>query len=126
MHRPDGIPAGAAPLVTPGHALPCKHILHVTGPMVPDHRPTQTQQDQLRSCYSGCLDAAKANGLKSVAFCCISTGLFGYPQQEAAQVALATVSEWLAQPYNKGILDKVVFVTFLQADHAIYQQLLAQ
>jgi O-acetyl-ADP-ribose deacetylase (regulator of RNase III) len=66
------------------------------------------------------MDAARAHGLRSIAFCCISTGLFGYPPEQAAHVALEAVSAWLAA--NAGALDLVVFDTFLETDLALYTQ----
>ena len=94
---------GTTPLVTPGHHLPCNHVLHVTGPCVPGGQGTPTAEHtrQLQNCYRLCLDAAKEHDMKSIAFCCISTGLFGYPQDLAAATALSTVHEWLEEETNR-------------------------
>ncbi|CAK9062374.1 Protein-ADP-ribose hydrolase, partial [Durusdinium trenchii] len=84
--------AGTPPLVTKAYHLPSKAVLHVTGPQIsPGSRPSSLAREQLRNAYTSCLDAAKEAGLKSVAFCCISTGLFGYPAAEAADIALTAV-----------------------------------
>jgi O-acetyl-ADP-ribose deacetylase (regulator of RNase III) len=113
--------AGTTPLLTPGHALPARHVLHVTGPQLAPGRgvrPTATQVEQLTACYTGCLDVALGAGLRSVAFCCISTGLFNFPQEDAAQVAVRTARAWcLAHP---SALDTIVFDVFLDADRDLY------
>ena len=114
--------------VTPAFSLPARFVLHTVGPFVdrdePDE-PTQRQADQLAACYTSCLDAAEATGsIASVAFCCISTGLFGYPQQEAAALAVRSVLGWLsAHPAAK--VQHVIFDVFTDADERIYQRILA-
>lgn len=114
--------------VTPAFNLPARFVLHTVGPFVnrdePDE-PTQQQADQLAACYTSCLDAAEATGsIASVAFCCISTGLFGYPQQEAATLAVRTVLGWLsAHPAAK--VQHVIFDVFTDVDERIYQRILA-
>ena len=115
-------PTGSAKL-TPGYNLPAAFVLHTVGPIVPDGRPTAQQAEQLASCYRACLDvAATEPRIRSVAFCCISTGVFGYPQQAAAAVAVETVRRWLtARP---GRFDLVVFNVFADADREIYERLL--
>eukprot|EP00946_MAST-07B_sp_MAST-7B-sp1_P004761 g4761.t1 len=119
---------GTTPLVTPGHHLPCNHVLHVTGPCVPGGgrgRPTAEHTRQLQNCYRLCLDAAKEHDMKSIAFCCISTGLFGYPQDLAAATALSTVHEWLEEETNRAAaLETIVFVTYLATDNAIYKDIM--
>jgi len=94
----------------------------VTGPRVRrGEPPSPREKAALQACYTGCLEAAKEKGLRSVAFCCISTGLFGYPQADAAEAALEAVRGWLAAPGNGGALEAIVFVTFLQQDNDIYK-----
>ena len=78
---------------------------------------------QLALCYESCLDCAKENGLRSVAFCCISTGVFGFPKEEAAGIAVRTVIEWLAHNEAAERMD-IVFNVFGREDEAIYQGLL--
>lgn len=105
--------------ITKGYCLPCKHVLHTVGPICEDHVP---RPRELASCYTSILDTAVAHGLRSVAFCCISTGVFGYPGEPAAQVALQTVATWLAQPANAGKMDMVLFNVFTPKDHDIYKR----
>ncbi len=118
--------AGTAPLLTPGYALPARHVLHVTGPQLPPGRgvrPTAPQVEQLTTCYTGCLDSAFGAGLRSVAFCCISTGLFNYPPEDAVLVAMHTARAWcMAHP---SALDTIVFDVFLDADRDLYAATLA-
>lgn len=112
-------PTGMAK-ITPAYNLPCDYVLHTVGPIVRG-RLSEKDCDLLKSCYLSCLRLAEENGVKSVAFCCISTGVFGFPQQEAAQIAVATVREYQQQS-NSGI--KVIFNVFKDDDLMIYQQLL--
>ena len=112
-------PTGGAK-VTPGFDLPARNVLHTVGPIVPDGRPSRRDQALLASCYRSCLGLAHERGLSQVAFCCISTGEFGYPQREAARVAVETVRSFLSEhPYMK-----VVFDVFSDVDLGIYQELL--
>lgn len=99
--------AGTTPLVTKAHYLPAKAVLHITGPQLQPGRPTpptETERSTLQACYTGCLDACKEHGLRSIAFCCISTWIFGYPQQAAAEAAteaaMEAVKGWIAIPEN--------------------------
>ena len=140
MRARGGAPlaAGTAPLLTPGFALPAQHVLHVTGPALRrGAEPTAAQDAQLASAYRGCLDAARRAGLRSVAFCCISTGIFGFPQERAAGIALRTTRDWLdggwrAEDGGGGgggaepALDAVVFDTFMAQDEALYRRLAPQ
>ncbi|MCR4784856.1 MAG: protein-ADP-ribose hydrolase [bacterium] len=91
-------PTGQAK-ITPGFNLPCEYILHTVGPIV---RGRLTQQDcqLLASCYNSCLKLANKHKCESIAFCCISTGVFGFPQQEAAEIAVQTAREFLAGSVN--------------------------
>ena len=113
-------PTGTAK-ITPAYNLPAKHVIHTVGPIAGGH-PTELHRRQLASCYTSCLDLAAANGLASVAFCCISTGVFGFPQKEAARIAVRTVGEWLDA---SGSDMAVIFNVFLREDEAIYKSLLA-
>jgi O-acetyl-ADP-ribose deacetylase (regulator of RNase III) len=114
-------PTGVA-FATPGFNLPAAHVLHVVGPIVPDGRPTAAQRGQLADCYRSCLAEAAALGLRSVAFCCISTGVFGYPTGEAARTAVATVRQLLA---GGSPVARVVFDVFSERDEALYRAALA-
>lgn len=112
-------PTGQAK-ITPAYNLPCKYVLHTVGPIV-QGRLTQRHREQLASCYRSCLELAEENGCGSIAFCCISTGVFGFPQAEAAQIAIDTVKRYQAET-GSGI--RVVFNVFKDEDLAIYQALL--
>uniref|UniRef100_A0A7S1UKE1 Macro domain-containing protein n=1 Tax=Phaeomonas parva TaxID=124430 RepID=A0A7S1UKE1_9STRA len=121
QERRSRLSAGTAPIVTPGHALPARHVLHVTGPQVRSgSEPTAEQSAQLAAAYRNCLGAAKARGIRSIAFPCLSTGLFGFPQQLAAELALRTVRDWLCLDANAGAMDAVVFNVFTPKDAELY------
>ena len=107
--------------VTPAYNLPSRHVFHTVGPIVPGHNPGPREELLLRRCYESCLAEASRRGLGSIAFCCISTGVFGYPQKTAAKVAVDTVRQYLF--HNDSQL-KVVFDVFLPSDEAIYTALL--
>ena len=110
-------PTGRAK-ITPGFNLPAKFVLHTVGPIV-SGRLSERHCRELASCYESCLALAAENDLLSVAFCCISTGVFGFPQKEAARIAVETVTAF----QKKHPID-VVFNVFKEADLAIYRGLL--
>lgn len=110
-------PTGSAKL-TPGFCLPAKYVLHTVGPIV-SGRLTERQCKALASCYESCLALAEENGIRSVAFCCISTGVFGFPQGAAARIAVETVKS-----YRKHSRIDVVFNVFKEADLRLYNALL--
>ena len=112
-------PTGRAK-ITPAYNLPCRFVLHTVGPIVPGIL-TETHCRQLADCYRSCLELAADTGLKSIAFCCISTGEFHFPQKKAAEIAVQTVTRFLQE--NKKI-EKVVFNVFKQEDYDIYKKLL--
>ena len=112
-------PTGQAK-ITPGFCLPCKHVIHTVGPIV-QGRLTEEHERLLASCYTSCLNLAAENGLKSLAFCCISTGVFLFPNQRAAEIAVETVREWLDET---GSDMKVIFDVYKDLDLSIYQKLL--
>ena len=107
--------------ITQAYNLPSQHVIHTVGPIA-GGRPTDVHRAQLASCYRSCLDLAAENDLHSIAFCCISTGIFGFPQQEAAQIAVDTVRGWL-RSHDAGMT--VVFNVFSQVDEDIYHGILA-
>lgn len=112
-------PTGCAK-ITAAYNLPSRHVIHTVGPIA-NGRPTELHRAQLASCYRSCLDLARENGLSSIAFCCISTGVFGFPQQEAAQIAVKTVRKWLDRTSAQMT---VVFNVFTDSDYDIYADLL--
>ena len=112
-------PVGHAKL-TPAFNLPSRYVLHTVGPCVTG-RVTQAQQRELAACYRACLMLAAQHGLRSVAFCCISTGVFHFPNALAARIAVDTVRACLAE---KTPVQKVVFNVFRDEDRALYQTLL--
>lgn len=112
-------PTGQA-IITPAFNLPCRYILHTVGPIV-DESPTERDCAQLESCYRACLTLAAENHLESIAFCCISTGEFHFPNEQAAQIAVQTVKTFLNQ---KSSVKKVIFNVFKDLDREIYARLL--
>ena len=112
-------PTGQAK-ITPAFNLPCRYILHTVGPIV-DESPTERDCAQLESCYRACLTLAAENHLESIAFCCISTGEFHFPNEQAAQIAVQTVKTFLNQ---KSSVKKVIFNVFKDLDREIYARLL--
>ena len=112
-------PTGQAK-ITPAFNLPCKYVLHTVGPIVSGELTPQHCQ-QLADCYRACLDLAEENGVQSIAFCCISTGVFHFPPRRAAQIAVQTVKEWMQADQR---VQKVIFNVFSQQDEEIYDELL--
>ncbi len=105
--------------ITPGFNLPAKYVIHTVGPVIPDGKPTQEQEEQLASCYRSYLDIAEDYGLHSIAFCCISTGVFRFPRQRAAEIAVETV-----RTYPRKHIKTIIFNVFTDTDYDIYQQLI--
>ena len=112
-------PTGRAK-ITPAFNLPCKYVLHTVGPII-SGRVTKEGEELLASCYRSCLELAAENGLESVAFCCISTGEFHFPNELAAQIAVETVKDFLKKQTS---VKKVIFNVFKDLDKAIYEKLL--
>ena len=112
-------PTGAAK-ITAGYNLPARHVLHTVGPIV-HGTLTEEHRQLLASCYRSCLTLAAKNGLKSVAFCCISTGEFHFPNDAAAEIAVREVRAFLAENTS---VERVVFNVFKDADLHIYERLL--
>ena len=106
--------------ITPAYNLPCGSVIHTVGPIVQDTL-TEEHCRLLASCYNSCLELAVQNSIDSIAFCCISTGVFGFPQEEAAQIAIKTVRSFLK---NHDI--KVIFNVFKEDDYEIYKRLLGR
>ena len=112
-------PTGQAK-ITPAFNLPCRYVLHTVGPII-SGRVTKEDKELLASCYHSCLELAAENSLESVAFCCISTGEFHFPNDLAAEIAVATVKEFLKKQTS---VKKVIFNVFKDLDKAIYEKLL--
>lgn len=106
--------------ITDAFNLPCKLVIHTVGPIA-EGAPTESDCRLLANCYTSCLDAAEEAGCKSIAFCCISTGVFGFPQDQAAAVAVEAVRKWLDQHDSPMT---VVFNVFSDRDESIYRRLL--
>ncbi|EDV23784.1 uncharacterized protein TRIADDRAFT_27195, partial [Trichoplax adhaerens] len=115
-YRLNGCEPGNAK-ITKGYRLPAKHVIHTVGPIGQEPKT-------LTSCYNRCLELAKVHQIRSVAFCCISTGIYGYPNDAAAHVALETIRKWLDKDDNFDAVDSIIFCVFLSQDDAIYRKLL--
>ena len=106
--------------ITPAFNLPCDYVIHTVGPIV--HGPLMKKHERLlRSCYESCLGIADENGIESIAFCCISTGVFMFPNERAAKIAVDTVKEYREKTKSK---IKVIFNVFKDEDERIYRKLL--
>ena len=112
-------PTGQAK-ITPAFNLPCKWVIHTVGPIV-NVKLEQRHCELLKSCYNSCLKIAEENGVKSIAFCCISTGVFGFPKREAAKIAVKTVKEYKEKTKSD---IKVIFNVFKDEDREIYENIL--
>ena len=112
-------PTGEAK-ITPAYNLPCKYVLHTVGPII-QGKLTKRDEDLLASCYRSCLELAEKNQVKSIAFCCISTGEFHFPNERAAQIAVETVKEYKRHTNSKM---KVIFNVFKEIDWHIYREFL--
>ena len=112
-------PTGQAK-ITPGYNLPCKYVLHTVGPIV-QGQLTKEHEELLASCYRSCLELADKNGVKSIAFCCISTGVFMFPNERAAEIAVQNVRDYRTET-NSSI--EVIFNVWKDIDYEIYWKLL--
>ncbi len=112
-------PTGQAK-ITLAYNLPCDYVIHTVGPIVRGGR-TKKHEELLASCYRSCLEIAEENGVESIAFCCISTGVFMFPNKRAAEIAVETVKKYKEET-NSHI--KVIFNVFKDEDEAIYHRLL--
>ena len=110
-------PTGQAK-ITPAFNLPCRYVLHTVGPII-SGRVTKADKELLASCYRSCLELAAENGLENVAFCCISKGEFHFPNEQAAQIAVETVKQFMNR---KTSVKKVIFNVFKDLDKTIYEK----
>lgn len=113
-------PTGKAK-ITRGYNLPCKYVIHTVGPIVLDILTVDLCKE-LTSCYRSCLQSAIEKEIRSIAFCCISTGEFRFPNDEAARIAVNTVQEFLRSDNNA--FDKIIFNVFKPIDKELYEKLL--
>ncbi|XP_050981167.1 ADP-ribose glycohydrolase MACROD2 isoform X9 [Labeo rohita] len=116
-HSLNGCDTGKAK-ITCGYDLPAKYVIHTVGPIARGN-VGQTQKDDLEACYKNSLKLMKDNNLRSVAFPCISTGIYGFPNDPAAEIALETVRQWILD--NQDEIDRVIFCVFLETDYDIYK-----
>lgn len=112
----------AVPMLTPGYNLPAEHVVHIVGPIVRTHVTDGLRRD-LTECYTNTLELCAENDIRSVAFCAISTGVFHFPKDEAAAIAVAATEDWLRA--HPGRIDRVVFAVHGNANRAIYEGLLS-
>ncbi|MBR0160820.1 MAG: protein-ADP-ribose hydrolase [Oscillospiraceae bacterium] len=115
---PDYEQPTAIPMLTDGYNLPAKKVVHIVGPIVQGILTKDLEQD-LSDCYKNTLDLCLENGLKSVAFCCISTGVFHFPNRRAAEIAVKTVADWMKQ--HPAAMERVIFNVFKDEDKAYYE-----
>ncbi|MBO7514502.1 MAG: protein-ADP-ribose hydrolase [Lachnospiraceae bacterium] len=108
----------AVPMLTGGYNLPAKHVVHIVGPIV-QYELTPELKESLAACYRNTLDLCAENGIKSLAFCCISTGVFRFPGKPAAEIAVKTVTNWLAAHPDK--MERVIFNVFKDEDKEYYE-----
>ena len=113
-------PTGQAK-ITPGFNLPAKYVLHTVGPVIDDEVSAEAET-LLASCYHSCLELAEQHNLRSIAFCCISTGVFCFPPERAAKIAVNTVEEFLRK---ETCIQRIIFNVFKDSDRLIYEELLS-
>ncbi len=109
-------------VVTPAYNLPSQYIFHTVGPVVQDGKPSKENEADLKKCYLSCLDKAGEMNLKTIAFCCLSTGVYGYPKHLAAKAAVDAVREW--QDRNRDL--NIIFNVFLDEDKHHYEHELSR
>ncbi len=108
----------AVPMLTDGYNLPAKKVVHIVGPIV-SGRLTKALEEDLADCYRSTLDLCLGNEIKSVAFCCISTGVFHFPNRRAAEIAVQTVTDWMDQ--HPGQMERIIFNVFKEEDKIYYE-----
>ena len=111
----------AIPMITNAYNLPAKNVIHIVGPIVKD-RLTPELEQKLVNCYTNILNMCLENNLKSVAFCCISTGVFRFPNKRAAQIAVKTVKEWSLE--HPEAMKRIIFNVFKEEDRKYYEEIL--
>ena len=116
----DYLQPTAHPMLTDAYNLPAKKVVHIVGPIV-QNRLTQELEKKLVDCYRNTLDICMENGLATVAFCCISTGVFNFPNKRAAEIAVQTVNDWMRE--HPGCMERVIFNVFKDEDKKYYEEL---
>lgn len=109
----------AVPMITDAYNLPAKKVIHIVGPIV-SYELTERLEKDLEKCYINTLDMCLENHLRSIAFCCISTGVFRFPNDRAAKIAVSTFIKWLEQHQDK--MERVIFNVFKKQDKKLYEQ----
>ncbi|MEE8807729.1 MAG: protein-ADP-ribose hydrolase [Lactimicrobium sp.] len=109
----------SVPMLTSGYNLPASHVIHVVGPII-SGALTEQKEEELAACYTNVLYLCVENHLRSVAFCCISTGVFHFPPEKASAIAVNTVTAWLQK--HPGVMDRVIFNVFTDQDRRYYEQ----
>ncbi|XP_040285913.1 ADP-ribose glycohydrolase MACROD2 isoform X2 [Bufo bufo] len=117
-----GCPTGQA-RITCGYDLPAKYVIHTVGPIARGQLSGLHKED-LANCYKSSLALVKDNNIRSIAFPCISTGIYGFPNEPAAIIAITTAKEWLKN--NREEIDRIIFCVFLEVDYKIYRKKLAE
>nr|XP_046258649.1 ADP-ribose glycohydrolase MACROD2 isoform X5 [Scatophagus argus] len=117
-HSLNGCETGKAK-ITCGYDLPARYVIHTVGPVARGH-VGPTENNDLTSCYQNSLRLMKEHGLSTVAFPCISTGIYGFPNEPAADIALKTVKSWIEE--NPDTITRVIFCVFLETDFTIYKK----
>ena len=111
----------SVPMITDAYNLPAKNVIHVVGPIV-RNRLTADLEQELADCYTNVLNMCLENNLKSVAFCCISTGVFRFPNKRAAEIAVKTVKEWSLE--HTEAMERIIFNVFKEEDKKYYEEIL--
>ncbi|XP_068796520.1 ADP-ribose glycohydrolase MACROD2 isoform X3 [Struthio camelus] len=109
--------------ITCGYDLPAKYVIHTVGPIARGHL-TDAHKKDLANCYKSSMELAKENNIKSIAFPCISTGIYGFPNEPAAVIALNTIKEWLSKNHNE--VDRIIFCVFLEVDYKIFKKKMSE
>lgn len=120
-HGADYEQPTAVPMLTDAYNLPARKVIHIVGPVV-EGSLTPRHERQLSDCYWNVLEMCRQNDLKSVAFCCISTGVFHFPNERAARIAVDTVMRWTSG--HPDSMDRIIFNVFKEEDQQIYEGLL--
>jgi O-acetyl-ADP-ribose deacetylase (regulator of RNase III) len=117
----DGCDTGDAK-ITSAYKLPCRKVIHTVGPVYYSTKRQGKHTSLLQSCYRRSLDLAAENGCKSIAFSALSTGVYGYPSNEAAETAIGEVKKWLDTHGKAEKLDRIIFCNFMQKDEDAYYE----